>query len=81
VRTTSYMPRDIWDPGEGPRARWCTTCSQLELAREAMDTRTNAIMHLENAIEMQDVELDERVEQIAALDSGATRTRGGPRRG
>jgi hypothetical protein len=46
-----------------------------------MDTRTVAIVHLENTVEMQDVELDERVEQIAALDSGATRTRGGSQRG
>jgi hypothetical protein len=32
-----------------------------------VDTRTHAIVHLENAVEVQDVELDEREEQIADL--------------
>jgi hypothetical protein len=41
---------------------------QLDLACEDMDTRTHAIMHLENTIEMQDDELEERVETIANLE-------------
>jgi hypothetical protein len=32
--------------------RWNYTCQQLDLAREEVDTHTNAILHLENAIEM-----------------------------
>jgi hypothetical protein len=32
-----------------------------------VDTRTHAIVHLENVVEMQDFELEERVEQIATL--------------
>jgi hypothetical protein len=42
-------------------------CQQLDLAREEVDTRTHMIVHLENAIEMQDLELDERAETIATL--------------
>jgi hypothetical protein len=33
-----------------------------------MDTRTHVIMHLENTIEMQDDEHEERVETIANLE-------------
>jgi hypothetical protein len=36
------------------------TCQQIDLAREEVDTRIHAIMHLENAIKMQDAELEER---------------------
>jgi hypothetical protein len=32
------------------------------LAQEELDIRTHAIVHLENAVKMQDVELDEREE-------------------
>jgi hypothetical protein len=43
------------------------TCLQLELTREEVDTRTQAIVHLEDIVEMQDLELDDRAEQIATL--------------
>jgi hypothetical protein len=39
----------------------------LELAQEEVDMRTHAIVHLENAVEMQDLELDDREEQFASL--------------
>jgi hypothetical protein len=32
-----------------------------------VDTRTPVIVHVENTVEMQDAELDDREEQIAAL--------------
>jgi hypothetical protein len=44
------------------------THQYLDLTHEKMDTRTHAIMHLMNAIEMQDLELEERVEMIATLE-------------
>jgi hypothetical protein len=43
------------------------TRPQLLLPREEVDTRTYAIVHLENTVEQQDVELEEREEQIADL--------------
>ena len=41
---------------------------QLDLAREEVDTRTHAIVHLENAVETQDAELEERAQTIADLE-------------
>jgi hypothetical protein len=42
--------------------------SKLEHAREEVDTRIHAIVHLENAVKTQDLKLEERVEQIATLE-------------
>jgi chromosome segregation ATPase len=47
---------------------WHFTHQQLDLAHEEVDTRTHAIVHLENAIETQDTELEERAEIIADLE-------------
>jgi hypothetical protein len=41
--------------------------SPLDLTCEEVDTRTHAIVHLENAIETQEAKLEERVETIANL--------------
>jgi hypothetical protein len=42
------------------------TRTQLELVREEVDMRTHTIVHLENAVEMKDLELN-REEKIATL--------------
>jgi hypothetical protein len=47
---------------------WNFTHQQFDLAWEEVDTRTHVIMHLENAIETQDAEREERAETIANLD-------------
>jgi hypothetical protein len=44
-----------------------TSSYRLELAREEVNTRTHAIVHRDNAVEMQDLELNDREEQIDAL--------------
>jgi hypothetical protein len=41
---------------------------QIDLAREEVETRTHVIVHLKNAIEMQDAEIGEMVEQITTLE-------------
>jgi chromosome segregation ATPase len=48
--------------------RWNFTHQQLDLAREEVDAHTHAIVHLENVIETQDGELEERAEMIANLE-------------
>jgi hypothetical protein len=40
----------------------------LNNAREEVDIRTHGIVHLENHLETQDVELEERVVMIAELE-------------
>jgi hypothetical protein len=40
----------------------------LDIAREEVDTRTHGIIHLEHNVEVQDAELEERVETIANLE-------------
>jgi hypothetical protein len=39
----------------------------LDIAHEEVDIRTHGIVHLENHMETQDVELEERAERIADL--------------
>jgi hypothetical protein len=53
--------------------RWNYTCQQLELAREEVDTHTHMIVHLEHAIEMQDLKLEEWAAMITTT-LGATQT-------
>jgi hypothetical protein len=48
--------------------RWNYTRQQLDSACEVVDTRTHAIMHLENAIETENLELKERAAMIATLE-------------
>jgi chromosome segregation ATPase len=43
------------------------TRTQLQVAREEVDTRTHAIVHLEHIVEQQDAEPKDREEQIANL--------------
>jgi hypothetical protein len=38
------------------------------IAREEVDTRTHGIVHLENHVETQDAELEERAERITDLE-------------
>jgi hypothetical protein len=46
---------------------WNYTRMLLDIAREEVDIRTHGIVHLENHVETQDAELEERVERIADL--------------
>jgi hypothetical protein len=47
---------------------WNHTCLLLEITREVVETRTHGINHLEHHVEVQDAELEERVETIANLE-------------
>jgi hypothetical protein len=40
----------------------------LNIAREEVDIRTHGIVHLENHVETQDTELEERAKMIADLE-------------
>jgi hypothetical protein len=40
----------------------------LDITREEVETRTHGIIHLENHMETQDAELEERAERIADLE-------------
>jgi hypothetical protein len=40
----------------------------LDITREEVETRTHEIIHLENHVETQDTELEERAERIADLE-------------
>jgi phosphoenolpyruvate carboxylase len=41
---------------------------QLDLTHEEVSTRTDTIIHLENVVETQDLELQERAEMIATIE-------------
>jgi uncharacterized protein (DUF3084 family) len=47
---------------------WNHACMLLDITREEVETRTHGIIHLEHHVEVQDAELDERVETIANLE-------------
>jgi hypothetical protein len=47
---------------------WNHTRMLLDIIREEVETRTHGIIHLENHVEVQDVELEERVETITNLE-------------
>jgi hypothetical protein len=47
---------------------WNYTRMFLDIAHEELDIRTHGIVHLENHVEMQDDELEERAERIADLE-------------
>jgi hypothetical protein len=47
---------------------WNHTRLPLDITREEVETRTHGIIHLEHHVEVQDAELDERVETIANLE-------------
>jgi hypothetical protein len=40
----------------------------LDITREEVETRTHEIIHLEHHVEVQDTELEERVERITDLE-------------
>jgi hypothetical protein len=46
---------------------WNYTHMLLDIAHEEVDIRTHGIVHLENHMETQDAELEERAERIADL--------------
>jgi hypothetical protein len=46
---------------------WNHTRMLLNITREEVDIRTHGIVHLENHVETQDAELEERAERIADL--------------
>jgi hypothetical protein len=43
---------------------WNYTRQLLDITREEVDIRTHEIIHLENAVEIQDTELEEREDTI-----------------
>jgi outer membrane protein TolC len=47
---------------------WNYTRILLDIAREEVDIRAHGIVHLENHVETQDIELEERAERIANLE-------------
>jgi hypothetical protein len=47
---------------------WNYTRMLLDIAREEVDICTHGIVHLENHVETQDVELEERAERITDLE-------------
>jgi chromosome segregation ATPase len=47
---------------------WNNTRMLLDITREEVETHTHGIVHLEDHIEAQDTELEERVEVIADLE-------------
>jgi hypothetical protein len=47
---------------------WNYTRMLLDIAHEEVDIRTHGIIHLENHVETQDTELDERAEMITDLE-------------
>jgi predicted RNase H-like nuclease (RuvC/YqgF family) len=47
---------------------WNHTRMLFDITREEVQTRTHGIIHLENHVETQDTELEERVERIADLE-------------
>jgi hypothetical protein len=47
---------------------WNRTRMLLDITREEVETRTHEIIHLENHVETQDTELEERAERIADLE-------------
>jgi aspartokinase len=53
-----------------------TTRMLLDIAREEVDIRTHGIIHLETHMEMQDAELEERVELIADLEQQLLKLQG-----
>jgi hypothetical protein len=50
------------------RHGWNYTRMLLDIAHEEVDTRSHGIIHLENHVEMRDIELEERAERIADLE-------------
>jgi hypothetical protein len=46
---------------------WNYTRMLLDITRKEVDIHTHGIVHLENHVETQDAELEERVERIADL--------------
>jgi hypothetical protein len=47
---------------------WNHTHMLLDITQEEVETRTHGIIHLEHHVEMQDAELEERVEMITNLE-------------
>jgi hypothetical protein len=47
---------------------WNYTCMLLDITREEVDIRTHRIIHLENHMETQDAELEERADRITDLE-------------
>jgi hypothetical protein len=54
---------------------WHYVRQQLDVAHAMVDERTHAIIHLENHVEQQDLDLEERAAALGASASGATHAR------
>jgi hypothetical protein len=71
ARPTSELDcelQEVYHHLSGTEHGWNYTCMLLDIAREEVDIRTHGIVHLENHVEAQDIELKERVEMIANLE-------------
>jgi hypothetical protein len=63
-----YELQEVYRRLSGTEHGWNYTCMLLDIAREEVDIRTHGIVHLENHVEMQDAEVEERAEIIANLE-------------
>jgi hypothetical protein len=60
--------QEVYRHLSGTEHGWNYTCILLDIAHEEVVVRTHGIVHLENHMEMQDAELEERAEMIADLE-------------
>jgi hypothetical protein len=60
--------QEVYRRLSGTEHGWNYTCILLDIAHEEVVVRTHGIIHLENHMEMQDAELEERAEMIADLE-------------
>jgi predicted RNase H-like nuclease (RuvC/YqgF family) len=60
--------QEVYRPLSNAEDGWNHTHMLLDITREEVETRTHGIIHLENHVETQDIELAERAERIADLE-------------
>jgi DNA polymerase sigma len=60
--------QEVYRRLSGTKHGWNYTCMLLDITREEVDIHTQRIVHLENHLEMQDTELEERLEMITDLE-------------
>jgi hypothetical protein len=63
-----YELQEVYCRLSGTEHGWNHTRMLLDIAHEEEDIRTHRIIHLENHVEAQDVELEERAEMITDLE-------------
>jgi hypothetical protein len=60
--------QEVYRRLSGTEHRWNYTRMLLDIAHEEVDICTHGVVHLENHVETQDTELEERAEMIADLE-------------